>query len=137
MKRRLLQKLQARPELEIAVALLKQSVLAGIGNVFKSEVCFVCGFNPFRNVGSLDRHNLEEIVAASRKLMLANVGETIDQDSGGPLSAVIRRKGYGFTAARASPAGAAAQQSNRESKARMRALRSGARTASLRSTQQP
>ncbi len=69
-------KLHSRPELEIAVALLTQSVLAGIGNVFKSEVCFACGIHPFRSVASLSTHELEKVVAASRKLMLANVAET-------------------------------------------------------------
>ena len=37
--------------LEIGVSLLTQSLLSGIGNVFKSEVCFACGINPFRTSG--------------------------------------------------------------------------------------
>jgi endonuclease-8 len=65
--------LQSQPHTEIAVALLTQSLLAGVGNVFKSEVCFTCGINPFRSVGSLDRHDLETLVAVARKQMLANV----------------------------------------------------------------
>jgi endonuclease-8 len=37
---------RARRE-EIGDVLLHQEVLAGVGNVFKSEVCFVTGINPF------------------------------------------------------------------------------------------
>ena len=64
--------LLSRPDLEIAAALLNQSLLAGIGNVYKSETCFASGVNPFRKVSSLDRRELEETVAAARKLMRAN-----------------------------------------------------------------
>ena len=39
-----------RPELEVGVALLNQTLLSGIGNVFKSEVCFASRVNPFRTV---------------------------------------------------------------------------------------
>ena len=45
--------LAARPEFELGLALLDQSALAGIGNVFKSEIAFACGVNPFRKVGTL------------------------------------------------------------------------------------
>ena len=34
--------LRSRPEMELAEAVLNQSVLAGPGNVFKSEICFAC-----------------------------------------------------------------------------------------------
>ena len=37
------------PREAIADALLDQTVLAGVGNVFKSEICFVNGLNPFRS----------------------------------------------------------------------------------------
>src|SRR3954453_8836804 len=45
--------LRSLPDLEVGDALLRQHVLAGIGNVFKSEVCFACGVNPFRKTSSL------------------------------------------------------------------------------------
>ena len=35
---------------EIADVLLHQEVIAGVGNVFKSEICFVTGINPFCKV---------------------------------------------------------------------------------------
>jgi endonuclease-8 len=69
-------RLRARPELELGVALLSQSILAGLGNVFKSEVCFLCGINPFRSVGTLSDGEIQSLVSTSRKLMLANVSST-------------------------------------------------------------
>ena len=68
-------RLRARPDLEIGVSLLTQSLLSGIGNVFKSEVCFACGINPFRRVASLSDEDLKCLVSQSRKFMLANVSE--------------------------------------------------------------
>jgi endonuclease-8 len=64
--------LESRPELTVADALLAQSLLAGIGNVFKSEVCFVAGIHPFRLVGTLRRTETERLVAQSRRLLLAS-----------------------------------------------------------------
>jgi endonuclease VIII len=66
--------LLSQPELEIGPALIRQSLLAGLGNVYKSEVCFVAGVNPFRNVSSIERAKAGELVAAGRKLMSANTG---------------------------------------------------------------
>ena len=44
----------ADPTTEIAVALLDQRIAAGVGNVYKSEVCFACGIDPRTPVGALD-----------------------------------------------------------------------------------
>ena len=66
---------------EIADVLLHQEVLAGIGNVFKSEVCFVTGINPFCKVAALNGQAVAALIAASRRLVAANVledsGDTI------------------------------------------------------------
>ncbi len=66
---------------EIGDVLLHQDVLAGVGNVFKSEVCFVTGINPFCKVAALKREQLQAVVAAAQKLVGANVlvdsGDTI------------------------------------------------------------
>ena len=58
---------------EVGAVLLNQSVLAGIGNVFKSEVCFECDVNPFRQVNSLTIQEAACLVATARRFMLANV----------------------------------------------------------------
>jgi endonuclease-8 len=67
--------LKSRPDLETADALLLQSLLAGIGNVFKSEICFACGVNPFRLVASLTQDELLCLVRTARKYLLENIGE--------------------------------------------------------------
>ena len=60
---------------QIAEVLLNQRVMAGIGNVYKSETCFICGVNPFRQVRTLDRSQLERLVFAARKFLALNVAE--------------------------------------------------------------
>jgi endonuclease-8 len=75
----LLERLRSREDLEIGVSLLTQSILSGIGNVYKSEICFACGINPFRQVGELKDEDLRSIVRQARKFMLANVTETSGQ----------------------------------------------------------
>jgi len=42
------------PATEIGVALLDQRVAAGIGNVYKSEVCFACRVEPGRRLADVD-----------------------------------------------------------------------------------
>ncbi len=68
-----IERLQARPGLEIAEALLDQTAIAGIGNVFKSEVLFGARLNPFTKVEALTREQLAEIVAVAMRFMRANV----------------------------------------------------------------
>lgn len=68
--------LAAHPHLELGLALLNQTVLAGLGNVFKSEVAFACGLNPFRKVATLTEDQLADLVATARKFLLANVTES-------------------------------------------------------------
>lgn len=71
-------KLMARPIDELGNALLRQDVLAGVGNVFKSEICFLLGLNPFRKVASISQPQAEEIVATAQRLLAANVQEDSD-----------------------------------------------------------
>ena len=68
--------LAARPDLELGMALLDQTLMAGLGNVFKSEVAFACGFNPFRKIATLTPDQLAALVATARKFLLVNVTET-------------------------------------------------------------
>ena len=60
---------------EIGDVLLHQQVMAGVGNEFKSEVCFVTGVNPFCKVSALGREQLKALIAAAQKLVGANVLE--------------------------------------------------------------
>src|ERR1700684_4688032 len=60
---------------EVGNVLLNQRVLAGIGNVFKSEICFACGVHPFRRIESLSIPELSCLVSTARKFLMANVTE--------------------------------------------------------------
>ncbi len=66
-------RLLAHGDMEVGDALLKQSIVAGIGNVFKSEICFACAVNPFRKVASLTPQEAGNLMATSRKFLKANV----------------------------------------------------------------
>jgi len=68
-------RLAARPDLEIADALLDQRALAGIGNVFKSEVLFAARVSPFTPVRALSAAQLARIVAIAGRQLRANVGD--------------------------------------------------------------
>lgn len=69
------QQITSNPDLEIGEALLRQSLLAGIGNVYKSEVCFACGVNPYRRSARLTPDETNCLVTTARKFLLANVSE--------------------------------------------------------------
>jgi endonuclease-8 len=62
----------SRAGLTIAEALLDQGAFAGIGNVYKSEVLFVEGVNPFRFVADLSDAVLAGLIETGRRLLLAN-----------------------------------------------------------------
>ena len=69
-----LARLRAATDLEIADALLDQSIAAGIGNVYKSEVLFLEGINPFARVGSLNEETLRCLLRTARRQLRRNVG---------------------------------------------------------------
>jgi endonuclease-8 len=60
---------------EVGNVLLNQRVLAGVGNVFKSEICFACGINPFRKVVDLSTREIECLLDTARRLLAANVAD--------------------------------------------------------------
>jgi endonuclease-8 len=63
-------RLAAAPDVPIADALLDQRNLAGIGNVYKCELCFLVGVDPRTRVG--DVPDLERVVALAKRLLDAN-----------------------------------------------------------------
>ena len=65
----------ARTGEAIGDVLLDQKVIAGVGNVFKSEVCFVTGVHPFALVAALTPEQIHAVVATAQKLVAANVLE--------------------------------------------------------------
>jgi endonuclease-8 len=63
----------SHPDAELAVVLLNQRVLAGLGNVYKSEVAFAAGVNPFRKMNAITTSEMEKIAAVAQCYMQANV----------------------------------------------------------------
>ena len=57
----------------IGEAIMNQSVICGVGNVYKSEVLFQLGLNPFAAVREFDDHTLKSLVTLSRRLMRRNL----------------------------------------------------------------
>jgi endonuclease-8 len=77
-------RLRERGEMGIGDALLDQRALAGIGNVFKSEVCFAERVHPFTPVRALDDASLLRLVRTARRFLEMNVRES----SGGGMVTV-------------------------------------------------
>jgi endonuclease VIII len=69
-------RLRALPDRSIGEALIDQSAIAGIGNIYKSETLFLCGADPFARVGAFSESELGGIVAKARALMSASVEAT-------------------------------------------------------------
>jgi len=57
----------------IADALLNQRIVAGIGNVFKSEILFLAGIDPFTPVSALAEGALDRVIDISRRQLASNV----------------------------------------------------------------
>jgi endonuclease-8 len=62
--------LRRDPAREVGLALLDQRNLAGLGNVYRAELCFLRGTLPTRPVGEVA--HLERTVALAKKLIEAN-----------------------------------------------------------------
>ena len=88
-------RIRARAAGAIADVLLNQRVLAGIGNVYKSEVLFACGVSPFATVASLSDEEIGCLVKTARKFLTANVSES--------LAAMTTYAGFRRTTKRADP----------------------------------
>lgn len=65
----------SRTGIDIADALLDQSAIAGIGNVYKSEILFAGRISPFAKVDEVTPSDIERLVGLAVKFMRANVAE--------------------------------------------------------------
>lgn len=68
-----LRRLREKDHDAIANVLLNQRVIAGIGNVYKSEVLFICRINPFALTRDVSDEQLRTVVRTARTLLHANV----------------------------------------------------------------
>jgi endonuclease-8 len=69
----ILQGLRAAPGRTIGDALLDQHLVAGIGNIFKSEACFAARIDPWRPTADLGAEELHAVLEAARAQMLRAV----------------------------------------------------------------
>ncbi|MGH4034821.1 Fpg/Nei family DNA glycosylase [Actinomycetota bacterium Odt1-20B] len=69
---RALTNLLASPELPLGEALLDQRNLAGIGNIYKSELCFLLRVTPWLPVGELPEATAVRLPVLAKKLLEAN-----------------------------------------------------------------
>ena len=72
-------RLGAEPDREIGPALLDQRNLAGVGNLYKTEVCFLVGVSPWTAVRDVD---LVEVVDRCRRLLDLNKAHTWQTTTG-------------------------------------------------------
>jgi endonuclease VIII len=54
-------RLGARPDRELGLALLDQTVMAGVGNLYRAEICFLLGISPYAPVSAVDAGQTVEL----------------------------------------------------------------------------
>jgi endonuclease-8 len=64
---------RARPSSSVADGLINQRIVAGAGNIYKSELLFLCGIHPFRLVETVADETLHLLLTVARKYLRANV----------------------------------------------------------------
>jgi endonuclease-8 len=62
------------PDTELGAVLLDQRVAAGIGNVYKSEICWAERVSPFVPIGSLDAAARRRVYETARRQLTSNLG---------------------------------------------------------------
>jgi endonuclease-8 len=63
----------ADPSVEVGVALLDQTVAAGMGNVYRSEVAWSCGVDPWRPLAEIDEATRRSLFSTAHRLLRANL----------------------------------------------------------------
>ena len=69
-----------RTDREIKVALLDQSLVAGIGNLYASEILHEAGISPFRPASKLSKRQIEKLMLATNRILhqaIAYEGSTL------------------------------------------------------------
>ncbi len=71
--REALRRIEAAPQLAIGVALMRQDLVAGIGNVYKSEVLFLERLDPFAPVARIESARIRGALERAQTLMRRNL----------------------------------------------------------------
>jgi endonuclease VIII len=90
-----IRRIRAGGSAEIGGVLLNQHVMAGLGNVYRSEVLFSCRISPFARVQDLDDAQVACLVDTARRFLQANVT--------GRLAPMTTYTGYRRTTGRDDP----------------------------------
>ena len=100
------ERLRANPDVPIGVALLDQRNLAGIGNIYRCEACFLSGVHPAVPVSAVP--DLTAMITDAKTLLEANLGPgrrvTVLNPRGKPVGRTSGCPATGSTAANTSPA---------------------------------
>ena len=80
-----LRRLRARNGEELGNALLDQRAVAGIGNVVKSEVCFIERLDPWASVGAVPDEALRAALSTARRVLQANTRGGARNTTGSPV----------------------------------------------------
>jgi endonuclease VIII len=75
-----LRRFTARADHELGLVLLEQRVMAGVGNLYKTEVCFLLGVSPWTPVRELP--DPAAAIALSRELLLRNADRPTQSTTG-------------------------------------------------------
>ena len=70
----------SKTDREIKVALLDQALVAGIGNLYASEILHEAGISPFRPASQLSRRQIEKLMLATNRILhqaIAYEGSTL------------------------------------------------------------
>ncbi len=73
------QGLLALSNVPLGEAVMNQTALAGIGNIWKSETLFACRLNPFARVSSFTREQILNVVQTARRGLRASVASQVAQ----------------------------------------------------------
>jgi len=68
-------RLRAAGSRHIAEAILEQRAVAGLGNVYKSELLFLFGLHPFTPVADVSDEDIDRVLMRGRDLLRLNVSE--------------------------------------------------------------
>jgi endonuclease-8 len=81
------------PDEEIGTVLLDQRIACGVGNVFKAEVLWACGVDPFAPVVTIDESTRRQLLATAARLLRANAARSGPRVTHGDGVAVYGRQG--------------------------------------------
>jgi endonuclease-8 len=89
-------RIRAHPEVPVGVALLDQRNLAGIGNIYRCEACFLSGVHPATPVS--DVADVRTMMTDAKQLLEVNLGPgrrvTVLNSRGMPVGRMAGRPGY-------------------------------------------